>query len=71
MIFWQEWAVALILLACTVRIVLSFLAFFRKSKKKSNPCESCVTGCDLRRLYEENRANCSGKEEKKIRKCCK
>ncbi len=41
---WQNWAVALILLLCIVRIGQRVYAFFMKVKEKRNPCENCATG---------------------------
>lgn len=37
---WQNWAVALILLLCIVRIGQRVYAFFMKVKEKRNPCEN-------------------------------
>jgi len=44
---WQNWAVALILLLCIVRIGQRVYAFFMKVREKRNPCENCATGCEL------------------------
>lgn len=61
---WQNWAVALILLLCIVRIGQRVYAFFMKVKEKRNPCENCATGCELKQLYEKKRSECSdGKKE--------
>lgn len=66
---WQNWAVALILLLCIVRIGQRVYAFFMKVKEKRNPCENCATGCELKRLYEKKRSECSD-ERKEIKKNC-
>lgn len=67
---WQNWAVALILLLCIVRIGQRVYAFFMKVKEKRNPCKNCATGCELKQLYEKKRLECSdGKKEIK-KKCC-
>lgn len=67
---WQNWAVALILLLCIVRIGQRVYAFFMKVREKRNPCENCATGCELKQLYEKKRSECSdGKKEIK-KKCC-
>lgn len=60
---WQNWAVALILLLCIVRIGQSIYSFFRGVKEKRNPCANCATGCELKNLYEKKRSECS--EERK------
>lgn len=67
---WQEWVVALLLLLCAVRIATSAYSFFRQAKEKSNPCENCVSGCELKDLYEKKRAECSGGTKKKKKSCC-
>lgn len=70
MINWQQWVVAILLLLCVVRIGWSIYVFFRRVKEKNNPCENCVTGCDLKRLMDEKRAACSPAKKEKKKKCC-
>lgn len=67
---WQNWAVALILLLCIVRIGQSIYIFFRKVKEKRNPCENCATGCELKQLYEKKRSECSVERKEIKKKCC-
>lgn len=67
---WQNWAVALILLLCIVRIVQGVSVFFRRMREKRNPCENCANGCELRRLYEKKRAECNGVRKEMKKKCC-
>ena len=64
---WQNWAVALILLLCIVRIGQSIYSFFRGVKEKRNPCANCATGCELKNLYRRN-VRSVVKKEKKQRK---
>lgn len=64
---WQEWVIALLLLLCVIRIGMSVYAFFRRAKEGGNPCDTCATGCDLKQLLDEKRAEC-GKGRKKRRK---
>lgn len=54
---WQNWAVALILLLCIVRIGQRVYAFFMKVKEKRNPCENCATGCELSNCTKRNAWN--------------
>ena len=56
---WQEWAVALLLLLCIVRIGLNVRNFFRKANGKKSPCSSCPTGCDLKRQCEQKEKSLS------------
>lgn len=64
---WQNWAVALILLLCIVRIGQSIYSFFRGVKEKRNPCANCATGCEL---YEKKRSECSEERKETKKKCC-
>lgn len=67
---WQEWIVGLLLLLCAVRIGMSIYSFFRRTKENSNPCENCASGCELKRLYDEKRTDCSKDQKKKKKSCC-
>ena len=74
---WQEWIVALLVLLCTARIGMNVISFFRSSGKKNSPCDSCPTGCEIKRLYDRKRMECSDKPEEKgkkksceNKKCC-
>lgn len=64
---WQEWAVAFLLLLCAVRIGMRVYSFFYRVKEKSNPCDSCVTGCDLKRPSNEKPTDST---KGKRKKCC-
>ena len=68
MMNWQQWAVAILLLLCIVRIGWGIYAFFRRTKENGNPCANCVTGCDLKRLMDEKRAECSATKKEKKKK---
>lgn len=67
---WQEWVVALLLLLCLVRVGQGFLTFFKRSSRSKNPCDSCVTGCELRDLLEKKRQTCQSAKKEKEKKCC-
>jgi uncharacterized membrane protein len=67
---WQEWVIALLLLLCVIRIGMSVYAFFRRAKEGGNPCDTCATGCDLKRLLNEKRAECGKGRKKKKKSCC-
>ena len=70
MMNWQQWAVAILLLLCIVRIGWGIYAFFRRTKENGNPCANCVTGCDLKRLMDEKHVECSATKKDKKKKCC-
>ncbi|WP_291529251.1 hypothetical protein [Bacteroides sp. UBA939] len=67
---WQQWVVAILLLLCVVRIGWASYAFFRRMKKKDNPCANCVTGCEIKKLMDEKRAECSTAKKEKKKKGC-
>lgn len=67
---WQNWVVVLVLLLCAFRIGQNIYSFFRRVKEKRNPCENCVTGCELKQLYDKKRAECSGKPKETKKNCC-
>ena len=70
MMNWQQWAVAILLLLCIVRIGWGIYAFFRRTIDNGNPCANCVTGCDLKRLMDEKHVECSATKKEKKKKCC-
>lgn len=68
---WQEWAVALLLLLCVGRIGKGLCSFFSRAGKKNNPCETCVSGCELKSIYDRKRTGCDKEYKKKKKKCCR
>ena len=68
---WQTWLVAFILLLCAVRIIQSIYAFFRRAKEKSNPCDTCISGCELKDLLDKKRTECASVQKDAKKKCCK
>ena len=70
MINWQQWAVAVLLLLCIIRIGWKTYTFFRQTKGNGNPCANCVTGCDLKQLMDKKRAECSVTKKEKKKKHC-
>lgn len=67
---WQEWVVALLLLLCAVRVGQGVFTFFKHSSQSKNPCDSCVSGCELRDLLERKRQTCLHAQKDKQKKCC-
>ncbi len=67
---WQEIVVAVILVCCIALIGRNIFHFFKKVKKKGNPCESCVSGCDLKRQLDKKRQECASKTLPPKKKCC-
>lgn len=67
---WQEWVVRILIVFCVARMVFSISLFFRRAKKKENPCSSCVSGCELKDLMDEKRKKCQSKDEVAKKKSC-
>ncbi|MFV0545286.1 MAG: hypothetical protein ACK5ND_03655 [Bacteroides sp.] len=68
---WQEIAVALLLAFSLGYVARKIYLFFRGVKKNDNPCENCVTGCELRDMLEKRRKECQTAEKEKNKKCGK
>lgn len=37
--------------------------FFRRTRESENPCDSCVSGCDLKDMMEKKRQECGVKKK--------
>lgn len=71
-VHWQEGIVILLLVLCAGFILKKIYFFFKASDKQKNPCEGCVSGCELRDLYEKKRHDCTQqKHTKKEKSGCK
>ena len=67
---WQEILVAIILLGCAILIGRKTYLFFRRVQKKENPCDGCVSGCDLKRQLDAKRKECASSTAKPSKQCC-
>ena len=45
---WQEWVVGVLVVLCIARVVYGIFLFFRRTRENQNPCDSCVSGCELK-----------------------
>jgi len=68
---WQDWAVALVVLFCIIRVGMSIFFSVKKSLQGDSPCASCGNVCDIKRLYDKKQQSCSGKTKKTKNSCCK
>lgn len=68
---WQQWVVIGLLLLCLARIGWGIYVFFRRARNKENPCDSCVSGCDLKHLMDEKREKCKTERKSTKKKCCR
>ncbi|MCD8292436.1 MAG: hypothetical protein LUC23_01575 [Prevotellaceae bacterium] len=70
---WQEWVVALVLLACAVRIGKRLYATFRASKEGRGACGCCAGSCHCDKMKEgkrENRYGQPGEKAVSTPACC-
>lgn len=67
---WQEWVAGLLIILCVARIIYGTFLFFRRVRKGDNPCESCVSGCELKRMLDEKKHDCGKKQKPSKKNCC-
>ena len=68
MINWQEWVVGVLVVLCIARIIYGIFLFFRRTRENKNPCDSCVSGCELKDMLEKKRKEC-GVKKKSAKPC--
>lgn len=68
---WQEWIVGILIVFCIIRMIYGVFRFFRRVKEKKNPCETCVSGCELKDMMEKKRKECKQGQKSMNKKCCK
>ena len=44
---WQDWVVGVLVVLCIARVIYGIFRFFRRTRENQNPCDSCVSGCEL------------------------
>jgi hypothetical protein len=66
----QEWIVAIIVLLCLVQAGRRILRFLRQAKDDDDPCVNCADPCDLKRLSDKKRQECTKNRKKGNKKCC-
>jgi len=49
---------------------MEFIFFFRRTRESENPCDSCVSGCDLKDMMEKKRQECGVKKKSTKKNCC-
>ena len=61
---WQEWVVGVLVVLCITRVVYGIFLFFRRTRENQNPCDSCVSGCELKDMMEKKRRECDVKKKR-------
>lgn len=67
---WQELIVWILVIVCVVEIVRRVILFFQRTKENDNPCATCSTGCDLKRMMDEKQQECRQERKKPNKNCC-
>ena len=67
---WQEWVVGVLVVLCIARLVYGIYTFFRRTRDSGNPCDSCVSGCELKDMIEKKRKECGVKKKSTKKNCC-
>ena len=67
---WQEWVVGVLVVLCIVRLVYGIYTFFRRMRDSGNPCDSCVSGCELKDMLEKKCKECGVKKKSTKKNCC-
>ena len=67
---WQEWVVGVLVVLCIARIIYGIFLFFRRTRESENPCDSCVSGCDLKDMMEKKRQERGVKKKSTKKNCC-
>lgn len=67
----QDILVIVIVIVCILYAGIRMTKYFRSVRKGDNPCENCVSGCDLRRMMNEKQKECSKNNRKSNKNCCK
>lgn len=59
---WQEWVVGMLIVLCLCRMVHGAFIFFCRAKENKNPCDTCVSSCELKGMIGKK---CEGDKVKK------
>lgn len=67
---WQNWAVGVLVALCIARVVYGMVLFFRRTQESRNPCDSCVSGCELKDMMGKHCEKCGTKKKNAKKNCC-
>ena len=65
---WQDWVVGVLVVLCIARVIYGIFRFFRRTRENQNPCDSCVSGCELKDMIDKKRGECDVKKKSKKKK---
>lgn len=61
---WQNIIVIIVVLLCAIEVARRVLRFFCSAKNDDNPCASCTSGCDLKKMFDKKQQECGSKQKK-------
>ena len=67
---WQECVGGVLIVLCIARVIFGIYLFFRRTSESENPCDCCVSGCDLNDMMEKKRQECGVKKKSTKKNCC-
>ena len=67
---WQDWVVGVLVVLCIARVIYGIFRFFRRTRENQNPCDSCVSGCELKDMIDKKRGECDVKKKSTKKNCC-
>ena len=67
---WQDWVVGVLVVLCIARVIYGIFRFFRRTRENQNPCDSCVSGCELKDMMDKKRGECDVKKKSTKKNCC-
>ena len=67
---WQDWVVGVLVVLCIARVIYGIFRFFRRTRENQNPCDSCVSGCEIKDMMDKKRGECDVKKKSTKKKCC-
>lgn len=66
----QEIIVIAVVCFCMFYAVRRLFIFFKGSANGKNPCENCPSGCELQKMLEEKKQECTKNKKYHKKNCC-
>ena len=66
----QEIIVVIIVFICIFYAGQYIKGYFKRVAKGDNPCEGCVSGCELKRQLDKKKKECNQNHKKTKKNCC-
>ena len=60
---WQDWVVGVLVYSALPASYMEYFVFFVVTRENQNPCDSCVSGCELKDMIDKKRGECDVKKK--------